>query len=71
MPIYEFMCPRCGKTFETLVFSSDRDGSPICPECGGEETRRVLSSFSRGSGGGSALDGAGAAACGPSPGGFS
>ena len=45
MPIYEFKCERCGRQFERLVFTSTCEGSD-CPECGSEETRRILSVFS-------------------------
>ncbi|MFP3927305.1 MAG: FmdB family zinc ribbon protein [Desulfobacteraceae bacterium] len=71
MPIYEFKCRQCGNTFETLVFASDGDASPECPECGTRETQRILSSFSCGAGGGSTFAQAGSTACGPSSGGFS
>ena len=49
MPIYEYKCNRCGKEFEQLVFSSDREDDIACPSCGRKDTSRVLSSFSQGS----------------------
>lgn len=41
MPIYEFECENCGKTFETLVLS--RSDEVSCPHCGGRDLRRVMS----------------------------
>jgi len=68
MTIYEFRCNKCGNIFEELVFSSDKDESFSCPECGDSDVCRVLSSFSSGSSSsGSSL---GASSCAPS-GGFS
>ncbi len=32
MPLFDFHCPTCDKTFELLVKASD---TPVCPECGG------------------------------------
>lgn len=52
MPIYEYMCNKCGKNFEYLQFSSD--GSDIaCPHCQSGDISRLLSSFATGQGGGS------------------
>ena len=72
MPIYEFKCNACGNTFEEIVFGSDQDSDFDCPTCGDEDTCRLMSSFSCGSG--SAGGGLGkdlGASCGPSTGGFS
>ncbi len=38
MPIYDFHCPKCQKTFEELAFG---DTCPPCPVCQGETTRCV------------------------------
>ena len=43
MPIYEFICKKCDKKFETLVRSS---ASRVeCPHCGSDELKKLLSSF--------------------------
>ena len=35
MPIYEFRCLRCGRTFELLKLKKgDEDVEMKCPECG-------------------------------------
>jgi putative FmdB family regulatory protein len=44
MPIYEYMCMRCNKEFEYLVFRSDE--SVTCPECDGNKVRRQMSACS-------------------------
>lgn len=40
MPLYEYVCRRCAREFEELVFGQ---ASPVCPGCGGAEVERVLS----------------------------
>lgn len=48
MPIHEFQCDACNRTFEELV-RSPRDESGIrCPECGGDKIGRQISVFSAG-----------------------
>ncbi len=49
MPIYEFVCRACDRTFETLV-RLGREGEVVCPSCGGREIRKLLSSFGIGGG---------------------
>ena len=38
MPLYDFNCPKCNKTFELLIKAST---VPICPECGGSIEKQV------------------------------
>ena len=45
MPIFEFVCYKCGKEFERLVFSSDK-GYLECPDCGCSYVTKILSVFS-------------------------
>lgn len=54
MPIYEYVCRKCSKSFEELVFSGD--AAPACPACQEPEAERVLSAFAvgRSEGGGGA-----------------
>ena len=42
MPIYEYQCKNCNYVFEELVFTSE-DKSIKCPQCGGNEIKRLLS----------------------------
>ncbi len=44
MPIFEFVCEKCGEKFEKLVFSSDKDGI-TCPKCKSENVKKVFSIF--------------------------
>lgn len=40
MPMFDFYCPTCQKTFEELVFD---DANAPCPHCGNTGTERRLS----------------------------
>ncbi len=47
MPIYEYQCQDCGHVFSKLFRSiSSSAESPIilCPDCGSDHTRRIVSS---------------------------
>jgi len=68
MPIYEFRCKSCGNIFEYLCFSSSESMEVRCPHCGGEQTERLLSTFSSYSSNG--LQSSSSASCSPR-GGFS
>lgn len=57
MPIYEYRCRKCDRSFEAFVRPGD--GGVQCPLCHGSKLKRELSTFAaRGSNG----DGAAAAA---------
>ncbi|MBN2125407.1 MAG: zinc ribbon domain-containing protein [Deltaproteobacteria bacterium] len=71
MPIYEFMCNRCGKGFERLLLSGEKDERQTCEACGSDDTCRVLSTFSCGSSGSSGLGGGAGSSCSAPSGGFS
>ncbi len=45
MPIYEYRCPVCGKTFEKLRSIRDDDNEVQCPHCESAKVERVLSGF--------------------------
>ena len=34
MPIYEYACPICGRTFEEWLHSADASETQPCPDCG-------------------------------------
>lgn len=44
MPLYEYECPGCGRSFEKLVRASQADAIE-CPNCGGKHAKRKLSVF--------------------------
>ena len=46
MPIYEFKCTDCNKTFEKLFFNSDEKVDLSCPECKSLSLVRVVSGAS-------------------------
>jgi putative FmdB family regulatory protein len=48
MPLYEYRCERCGKSFEMLRRMQDADRELQCPDCKSEEVERLLSTFSAG-----------------------
>lgn len=49
MPLYEYLCRNCGKTFEMLRRMKDADRDLRCPDCHSDEVEQVLSSFATGS----------------------
>ena len=44
MPIFEYICKSCGKSFEKLVPRPTDELFP-CPECNSENTGKKLSAF--------------------------
>ncbi|MBD3346422.1 MAG: zinc ribbon domain-containing protein [Chitinivibrionales bacterium] len=44
MPIYEYKCRDCGKSFEELVSLSQSDGI-TCPSCSSKNTEKQMSVF--------------------------
>jgi putative FmdB family regulatory protein len=43
MPVYEFLCVKCGHHFEELVgpHVATKLGDVVCPECGAKEPNRL------------------------------
>jgi len=74
MPIYEYCCQDCARTFEKRRPMSQADAEIPCPDCGSVHTSRGLSlfaAFSKGSGGstqavagGGSCNGCGSHSCG-------
>ncbi|MFH1367542.1 MAG: FmdB family zinc ribbon protein [Elusimicrobiota bacterium] len=42
MPIYEFVCKKCKKKFETLLMAGEK---AVCPACGGDDLEKQFSTF--------------------------
>ncbi len=42
MPIYEYICPKCGHDFEVFTVKIE-EGTPSCPKCGCEKTKKRIS----------------------------
>lgn len=65
MPTYEYRCQDCGRHFDVLhrsISAAQEAALPRCPQCGSEDSQRVLSAFSV-SGGGSTVDGGAPGGC--------
>lgn len=43
MPIYEYVCAKCGHGFEELVRSSAEQRKVACPKCGASAPQRQMS----------------------------
>lgn len=43
MPIYEYRCEPCEQPFEAFLASSSEQA--VCPQCGGTELKRLMSTF--------------------------
>jgi putative FmdB family regulatory protein len=48
MPIYEFCCDHCQKTFELIAIQSNDLVAPVCPACQSPEISRILSKVNLG-----------------------
>ncbi len=59
MPIFDFICGKCGHEFETLVMGNDQ---PSCPKCGGNRLKKQPSAVAR-RGKGEAGGGSGCSGC--------
>ncbi|MBU0608239.1 MAG: zinc ribbon domain-containing protein [Armatimonadetes bacterium] len=45
MPLYEYRCENCDRTFEQMVAARNRDDGATCPDCGSKRVRRLISRF--------------------------
>jgi putative FmdB family regulatory protein len=48
MPLYEYQCRSCGKTFEMLRRIKDADNDLECSNCHSKEVERQFSAFAAG-----------------------
>lgn len=44
MPLFEYVCIRCGNSFEKLVRSSETQ-EIVCPKCQSKRVQKQMSSF--------------------------
>lgn len=44
MPLYEFICDKCGHEFEELAFG---ESAMQCPNCGAQDTHKLMSTCAR------------------------
>ncbi len=64
MPLFEYMCVRCGSTFEKLV----RGSTPqeiVCPKCKSTTVQKQMSSFAVKGAGGIGAGASSGAGCAP------
>ena len=43
MPIYEFSCSTCDRSFEELVRSAEATNEVVCPKCASQHVKRKIS----------------------------
>ncbi|MGB9723909.1 MAG: FmdB family zinc ribbon protein [Chloroflexia bacterium] len=48
MPIYVYVCRKCGREFEKLTLSMAREGETVCPLCGSREVEHRPALFGLG-----------------------
>ena len=53
MPLYEYQCRKCGKSFELLRRMQDADSELQSPKCHSRKVERQFSTFASGGCGGS------------------
>ncbi|HCR13387.1 MAG TPA: zinc ribbon domain-containing protein, partial [Solidesulfovibrio sp.] len=51
MPIYEYICEKCGAQFEDIV-SASATTCPPCPKCASGDTKKLMSTCRTRTGGG-------------------
>jgi len=44
MPIFEYVCPKCGHVFEKLILNRDQP-APACPKCSSTGAEQKFSTF--------------------------
>ena len=57
MPIYEYRCEECGRTYEEIRRMSEADKDLQCPTCESKKVKRQVSTFAAGGGCGSGRGG--------------
>jgi len=46
MPVYDYLCKDCKKSFEQTLTMREHDGNRIaCPHCGGSNVEQAAASF--------------------------
>jgi putative FmdB family regulatory protein len=45
MPLYEYKCGHCGEEFDKLSKSQQADDPKTCPNCGAQDSKRLVSVF--------------------------
>jgi putative FmdB family regulatory protein len=45
MPLYEYVCKKCGEKFDQFVSFLDPEKTIVCPSCGAKEVEKQFSLF--------------------------
>jgi putative FmdB family regulatory protein len=70
MPIYEYKCSKCSRLFSVLQKIGMSEKDTVCPDCGSNDVKKLLSAFSCSAAeGGAFMPSASAGACGGGSGG--
>lgn len=46
MPIYEYKCSKCKRSFSVLQKAGTTEKDTVCPDCGSNVVKKLLSAFS-------------------------
>ena len=46
MPIYEYKCSKCKRSFSVLQKTGTSEKDTVCPDCGSNTVKKLLSAFS-------------------------
>jgi putative FmdB family regulatory protein len=46
VPIYEYICRKCNKDFSLMQKMGSTESDTVCPHCGSQEVKKMLSAFS-------------------------
>jgi len=46
MPIYEYKCSKCSRLFSVLQRTGASEKDTVCPDCGSNSVKKLLSAFS-------------------------
>ena len=58
MPLYEYLCGECSKSFTILQKTQVKPGDTLCPYCGDTDVQKQFSTFaSKGTGSSESSDG--------------
>jgi putative FmdB family regulatory protein len=45
MPIYEYTCSKCNEIFARLQWPGQEEEDILCPQCGSDDVKKILSTF--------------------------
>lgn len=45
MPVYDYICKDCHKTFEKILTLAEHEGAVTCPHCGSKNVEQEVAEF--------------------------